>query len=813
MTTGGAEQATDEDVMSRGMRAALAATVLMAAQGAGAAIPASLHTAGDPGAGAGCGVRNVSAGVGRPDRQFLFCDDGVPQSSGGTTANATGAQTITVPAKYGDATDGHTGLPLRAADAATVPGADANGDIALDVNISWPLSAPPADGYPMLFFMHGCCGGSKGSWESTTFDPDGEKWHYNNAWFATRGYVVVTYTSRGFGLTPNSLTHPLRRGSTGETQIQSRNYEINDYQSLACQIYANRDSWKTLLGLASVKINPNAIVVTGGSYGGGFSWMALTDPIWTCNAQSGASGQQLKLAAVAPKYGWTDLVYSLVPTGLHSALPSARPDTDGCDSGGVKTDGTDCDNPNPSGMPKQTINAGLYGTGTAGTGPNTGAATFPQFIHETQACLTAAYPSSDPLCQATLKDTLITFLADRSAYYQQDWFDNIVTNPAYRIPIFSAATLTDPLFPPHEHRRMHNRIRALVPGYPLQAYFGDYQHFVQNKAREWGDLCFSDPDLTDADATETRHVCRNSDYGAGDFNTDPESQVRLGITTRLNRFIDYYARPGGNPAQGAPTFNVTAALQVCPQKGADADADAEPGDTFVAATFEALSDGTLVLDTQGGSLTAGATGTQTAYNSGGGVHADPVATNQTAAQNPTNRQCSTRFANDPVPPGVVQYQTSPLAADLVMLGTGTVTATFTSNGTTARELNARLYEVLADGSAVLADRGFRRLRDDESGTVTFELFGNGWKFTQGNRIRLELAQDDSPYVKASAVPSNLNLSRVVLTLATRSASAGGGGGGGTGQIPAGATGGSALALSLLGGLLGAFGLRRALRRR
>jgi len=48
----------------------------------------------------------------------------------------------------------------------------------------------------------------------------------------------------------------------------------------------------------------------GGSYGGGFAWLALTDPDWKSPA-----GKDMRVAAVATKYGWTSLVESLVPNG------------------------------------------------------------------------------------------------------------------------------------------------------------------------------------------------------------------------------------------------------------------------------------------------------------------------------------------------------------------------------------------------------------------------------------------------------------------------------------------------------------------
>jgi hypothetical protein len=183
-----------------------------------AAVPASLYDIGN------C-VRFDT-----PPLDYVFCDDGVP-AAGGSTANVGGLRAITVPAEYGD--DGYTGLPPKKIPT-TVPGADADGNIALDVDITWPLTPPPADGYPLLFFMHGCCSGNKTSWESGSkteagnFAHAGERWHYNNAWFASRGYVVVNYTSRGFAT--NGPTGPNRAGSTGQTQIDSRRFEINDFQ-------------------------------------------------------------------------------------------------------------------------------------------------------------------------------------------------------------------------------------------------------------------------------------------------------------------------------------------------------------------------------------------------------------------------------------------------------------------------------------------------------------------------------------------------------------------------------------------------------
>lgn len=716
---------------------------------------------------------------------YVVCDDGLPPT-GSTTANVGGVAAVRVPGAY--AGDGYTGLPGLDA-AAGIPGADPDGYVALDVNVSLPLQAPPEAGYPLLVFMHGCCGGNKGSWIADAIDVSGEKWHYSNAWFASRGYVTVNYTSRGFATAP-----PNRQGSTGESQLDSRLFEINDFQHMACQIHAQAENWSAVTGQA-VKIDPTKVVVTGGSYGGGFSWMAMTDPTWICTADTGSVGVRMRLAAAAPRYGWTDLAYSLVPSGRHSALRFRRPATDGCDSGPVTLDGEDCANPAPVGIPKQSILAGLYGTGLLG-------ASFPQAVTDAFTCLNGVYPpDSNPLCNGVppaqtnvLRDTLPAFMRDRSAYYQNEFFSRMAADPSLRTPVFNAATLTDPLFPPVENHRMHHRLQASANNqYPLQSYFGDYQHFVQNKVKEWADLCGTD-----------RHICLDEDYPDFDFDADPTGLAVSGVTSRLNRFIDHYARPPSNPAQAAPSFDVTVALTVCPQKATEAWPADQPGERFSATRFDQLTDKTVSMDSELGTLTAVNAGA-TNSSAGGGNHADPVVTSQQA------NKCSTRAATDPAPAGVAVYDGPVLEEDQVVIGPATVTAIFLTAGDTASvQLSARIYELLPNGDAVLADRGYLRLNDTEAsfGIASFETFGNAWRFTAGNRIRVELAQDDSPFLKRSDTPSNLVLSRLVVTVPVRSAdfgaAPGGGSGGGTPVRPPSRSGGGGalplLCLMMFGGI-------------
>jgi dienelactone hydrolase len=710
---------------------------------ANATVPGSLH---DPG---NCPTINPAPGA-----SVRKCDDGIP-NAGGLLPNLTGASAVTVPARYEGGGTTFAGLPPEAGDAAAMPGANpATGEVALDVNVTLPTT-PDADGYPLIVMMHGCCAGDKTGWEADSVDAAGEKWHYSNAWFAARGYVVVTYTARGF-------VNGQDRGSTGETQLDSRSFEINDFQHLACQVLATAagGAWDDVTG-NPVTIDPDGVVVTGGSYGGGFSWLALTDPKWQCNAETGASGTDMKLAAAAPKYGWTDLVYSLVPTGTHFQAPDSLPATDGCDSGTLQPDGSECPGGGtPVGMPKESIITLLYASGKTGIPPGTNHTTFPPEIDASYACLSEPqpYPPVGP-CEGVLASSLVTFLRERSAYYQEQFFQSIASDPSYRIPVFNAATFTDPLFTPVENRRMLNRLRSVVPDYPIQVYHGDFQHFVQNKAKEWGDLCGD-------------HVCTVGEYPNGgaspaDFSSDPAGLTRTGVTTRLNRFIDHYAKPGANPSEPQPAFNVTASLQVCPQNAATLGvATDEPGPQFTAPTFEELAPKVLEVNMPGpGSTTSKAVPNLHA------VRADPAANLVS-----NGGRCPREV--DLAGSGVASYISDELPSAQTMIGATTVEIDFTSTGgdpvQSGLQLNARLYDVAPGGEALMVDRGVRRV-SQTSGTLVYQLHGNGWLFPAGHRIRIEIAQDDSPFVRFATPPSTAALSAVRLRIPTQEGGSIGGG--------------------------------------
>jgi acetyl esterase/lipase len=654
---------------------------------------------------------SVSNGLQLP---YVYCDDGVPPT-GGRIPNEGAIRGLAVPERYGG--DGYSGLPPK-----TTPdpgsGADSNGDITLDADVSMPDPSrypPPPGGYPLIVMMHGCCQGWKKDWESDTIDAPGqtENWHYSNAWFASRGYVVLNYTARGFVDQNN-------QGSTGVNQLDSRRYEINDYQYLA----------GLLADDPFFHIDPQRVVTTGGSYGGGFSWLTLTDPTWTS-----PGGKAMRLVATAPRYGWTDLVYSLVPTGFD--MVDQLPPFDGSAS------------MTPLGMPKRTVIAALFGTGNELTSRHT---VFPPDIDQAFACTESITPAPEnPLCLQTLQQVLPRLIQDSSAYYQNAYFQRLQSgDPSAVVPVFSAGTETDPLFTDIEHRRMAQRLQSLDPSYPIEQYYGDYEHFVQNKRKEWADLCGAD-----------RHVCTMSDYGA-DMNAAPADLVAAGVTSRLDRFIDYYARPPGDASPPPPPMDVTASLQICPENASSAYPADGPGPRFTAATFDGLAPNRLTITMRGSQTT-----TNLAAPNTHALDADPLS--NLAAH---SGHCPVEHSSGGAAtagPGVATYDSAPLRRPYTMIGSTQVTVPHTGTGSDL-QLDARLYDLYPDGTQVMVDRGPRRLLKADETTV-FDLHGNGWSFPRGHRIRIELAQDDDPYLQASNVPSSLTLSGVTLSIPVREASA------------------------------------------
>src|ERR687895_1695086 len=130
----------------------------------------------------------------------------------------------------------------------------------LDVDVTLPANAEAGQPLPTIVMLHGW-GGDKRNFE--TDSPEGTSsttYHYNNTYYAQRGYAVVNPTARGFGRSCG------KAGFTAECETRK------SYIHLADQRWEARDVQHLLGLLADQRVSDRrALGVTGISYGGGQS--------------------------------------------------------------------------------------------------------------------------------------------------------------------------------------------------------------------------------------------------------------------------------------------------------------------------------------------------------------------------------------------------------------------------------------------------------------------------------------------------------------------------------------------------------------
>ncbi len=98
-----------------------------------------------------------------------------------------------------------------------------------------------------------------------------------------------------------------------------------------------------------------------------------------------------------------------------------------------------------------------------------------------------------------------------------------------------------------------------------------------------------------------------------------------------------------------------------------------------------------------------------------------------------------------------------------MLGRPTVRAQISTTGQFG-QIAARLWDLMPNGQQRLVDRGVYALRNDQSGRITFQLHGNGYRFGEGHRVALQLLGRDSPYYQASNSTFSVQVSNLSVAL-------------------------------------------------
>ena len=318
----------------------------------------------------------------------------------------------------------------------------------LDVDLTLPEGGGAS--HPLIVLLHGF-GNDKREWESLDDRGDGaDKLRWNSHWFARHGFYVLTYTARGFRTDdPGEGKPPTPSGSSeslpsGTIQIKSREVEIRDTQYLASKVAD-----------AFADVDRDRVAVSGGSYGGGESWLQAADPVW-----EDFTSPPLRLQVAVPKYPWTDLGFALAPNG-RGTLAGER----------------------PIGTAKASYITGLFASGNANGTFEQGTRTTPTTegpisVPAWNARIVGVgdpYPPEDPVV-AQARRGLAEY---RSAFYQ-DW------EGVPRTAVFSISGWTDDLFEAIESFRMFDRLKAIDPQWPVEVAVADVGHSrAQNRPAQW----------------------------------------------------------------------------------------------------------------------------------------------------------------------------------------------------------------------------------------------------------------------------------------------------------------------------------------
>ena len=327
---------------------------------------------------------------------------------------------------------------------------------------------------------------------------------------------------------------PARRSST------PTRFEINDYQHLAGQLADDADlnpSRQARRRSTRSASSPPAAPTAAASPGS----RSPTRPGRARPASHAARGG-------APKYGWTNLVEALVPNGAHlrDSLPSTDPDS---------------------------VRRGRSGSRSARSSPRSSPAARPA-CHPGRATprspprSTRASPAS--IAADPFERTPLRCHAARPRCPSSSTTARRTTRTTS-----STACRSDqrPASPSSARARSPTRCSrrrstggwwsgssTVVPGYPVQEYYGDYNHFVQNKAQGVGRPVRRRPHV----CTLRRLPARKPQRRAG----GPRAHRGDHAAQPLHRPLRQAAR--ATPIEPAPDFDVTASLQVCPQNAESA---------------------------------------------------------------------------------------------------------------------------------------------------------------------------------------------------------------------------------------------------
>jgi predicted acyl esterase len=197
---------------------------------------------------------------------------------------------------------------------------------------------------------------------------------------------------------------------------------------------------------------------------------------------------------------------------------------------------------------------------------------------------------------------------------------------------------------------------------------------------------------------------------------------------------------GKAPANGS----VTAYTQTCPKS-------APGGGPYTAKAWAKLHPHALTFGSA-----AAQTFTSAGANPSIGVEFDPIEEDESEGGGNVCKEVKAELEPDTA----TYTMTSP---GFTMMGLPTVSAQVKTVGPFG-EIASRLWDVLPDGQQRLISRGIYRLTEDQTGSITFQLHGNGYEFPAGDTVKLELLGRDAPYYRASNGSFSVEVSGLTVSL-------------------------------------------------
>ncbi|MDQ6882998.1 MAG: hypothetical protein M3077_01995 [Candidatus Dormibacteraeota bacterium] len=634
----------------------------------------------------------------------------------------------------------------------------------LDVDVTLPASNT-GDRHPLIVMLHGFAN-NKHEWESRTDEGNnGDKWHWNNHWFAEHGFYVLTYTARGFPDpgrsdpsyqpdTPggSSYTGP---GTNGTIHLKSRDFEIRDTQWLAA-----------LTAAAYSDLDRDRVAVTGGSYGGGESWTQASQPLWDVNGfptlTPHAPLPVLQLQVAVPKYPWTDLGYSLAPNGHKGPFQRSIYTS----STGWPT--SDTGQGNPLGVIKYSYATGFFiegmGTGFLETVPENVPGWFADAVGVGDPYDAGAPATDRPVYIPELRRGLTEL---RSSFYQDEYWAKQVGKR--EVAIYSVSGWTDDLFPPVESFRQFKYLKSLDPLWPVELAVADIGHpRAQNPEWEWQRINGQAWDFL-------RQQIRGSHRQQTQVMSLPTVCPGSSASTDEDGDSDDQGDEDGGDAAGAKSRSDNGGGG----GGNDETDQGSGGGALVAPTPEGLARGTLSID----------------YKTPGSIfNRKPPPFPAPDPADLDNMQTDPAFGSallklpncrqsimpTTAPEARYTAYSRPLSDSRTYVGLGYIRLNYTLAGATTATLDARVWDVAPDHKALLVARGTYRIDGNLTGTgydrlptghLDLPLFGNHWTLAAGHQVRLDLTQVDYPtFLPGNTSSTVISFPSARLVLPTRDGS-------------------------------------------